>query len=241
MSADHTCHPWMNVNPSAMLVRCPRIVVFTATEMWPPMKQHSGLFLLSVCQCPVVTIMKLCVTISALNETHCSERHCMLYGEFSSNFSYIPMVWVPRALSSRTQDPEPWGRQETAPGRIGFYFPTCFMNVWMLRPPDETLMILISQPLTCFVETLLRNTFVYTFVLGCRDDLFFCPYCVSYYISCSWNLSFAPWGGSRTWKGCLHTPCRSCRSPRFVSFNDYRGSFIHSSVKWRNCLPSAWC
>ena len=101
-------------------------------------------------------------------------------------FSYIPMVWVPRALSSsRTQDPEPWGRQETAPGRTGFYFPTCFMNVWMLRPPDETLMILISQPLTCFVETLLRNTFVYTFVLGCRDDLFFCPYCVSYYISYS--------------------------------------------------------
>lgn len=86
MSADHTCQPWMNVNPSAMLVRCPRIVVFTATEMWPPMKQHSGLFLLSVCQCPVVTIMKLCVTISALNETHCSERHCMLYGEFSSYF-----------------------------------------------------------------------------------------------------------------------------------------------------------
>ena len=70
---------------------------------------------------------------------------------------------------------------------------------------------------------------------------FFVHYCVSYYISCSWNLSFAPWGGSRTWKGCLHTPCRSCRSPRFVSFTDYRGSFIHSSVKWRNCLPSAWC
>lgn len=105
---------------------------------------------------------------------------------------------------------------------------------WMFgcfSPPDETLMILISQPLTCFVETLLRNTFVYTFVLGCRDDLFFCPYCVSYYISCSWNLSFAPWGGSPTWKGCLHTP-PVVHVDRLVSFPSLTigdPSYIHRS------------